>query len=354
MPKPPSDHNKTSLGPSPVLTNGEEDILVQWFIENAQKGFPRRKEDLQISVKHFLDKNPRKNPFKNNLPNEGWYKAFLRRHPEIATRTSESVTLSSANVTEKDIKKWFENIETYLKTKSYFDILSDPTRIQNGDETCFNLCPKNTKVLAPVGCKNVYEVEHASSKYNITVMFTMSAADLLTPPMVIFPGKRLRGDIANSMPPEWGIGVTENGLMKADAFQDYIFKVLHPSLKQNGIKFPVILFIDGHSSHVTLELSNVCKELEIILICLYPNATRILQPADVAAFKPIKTGWKQALVAWRRENLNETLTKDKFAPILKKVVENFGKESTIKNGFRATGLYPFNPNAIDFEKKFRS
>ncbi|XP_074035379.1 uncharacterized protein [Leptinotarsa decemlineata] len=181
-------------------------------------------------------------------------------------------------------------------------------------------------------------------------MFTFSATGLTTPPMIIYPGKRLKAEIAASVPPEWGIGISDTGWMKAEVFQDYICNVLHPSLVKNNIKFPIILFVDGHSTHLTYELSDICKELKIILICLYPNATRILQPADVSAFKPIKSGWKKVVLKWRTDNLNCILGKDKFAPILEEVVKDYAREKTITDGFRATGLYPFNPDSIDFSK----
>lgn len=55
---------KTSLGPCPYVTFEEENLLVDWLIESSKRGFPRRKHDLQLSVKSFLDKVPRDNPFK--------------------------------------------------------------------------------------------------------------------------------------------------------------------------------------------------------------------------------------------------------------------------------------------------
>lgn len=70
----------------------------------------------------------------------------------------------------------------------------------NADETGFQLCPKNKKVLAPRGTKNVYEIEHASPKTIITVMFTFSAAGTTVPLMVEFTGKRPKGEIKKSVP----------------------------------------------------------------------------------------------------------------------------------------------------------
>lgn len=283
--------NKISHGPSPVLTQPEEQVLEEWIILSQRKGFPIRFEDIQQSVKKFLDDNPRENPFKDNAPGEAWYKAFLRRHPNITLRTSEGVTPSSAVISEMDIRNWFTGIELYLKEKNLFEILQDPSRVFNGDETCFYLCPKNKKVLAPKGTKNVYEVEH-HPKANLTVMFTFCANGDIIPPMVIYPYQRLPTNIVMSVPKSWGVGNSENGWMKNEIFYEYIGNIFYKHLKKKGIQFPVLLFVDGHSTHITYELSKLCSDLQIVLISLYPNATRVLQPADVACFKPLKNGWK--------------------------------------------------------------
>lgn len=76
------------------------------------------------------------------MPGDGWFKAFLRRHPVLSQRASEAVTSASANVSERDIRSWFKNIEDYLKIEGYLDIFKDSSRVFNGDETCFMLCPK--------------------------------------------------------------------------------------------------------------------------------------------------------------------------------------------------------------------
>lgn len=104
------------------------------------------------------------------------------------------------------------------------------------------------------------------------------------------------------MPGEWGIGLSDNGWMKSEIFIEYVEKNLYPHLKNNNVTFPVILFLDGHRMHLTYQLSQLCTKLEIILICLYPDSTRILQPADVASFRPLKSLWKNGFIQWRRKN----------------------------------------------------
>jgi len=275
----------------------------------------------------------------------------MQRHPLISIRTSEHVTTASACVSEKDIKKWFSDIHQYLVDEKLDDILQDPTRLFNGDETGFSLCPKTKSVLAPKGAKDIYEVAVGNAKENLTVMFTFNAAGDMCHPMVIYNYQRIPQDIVNSVPPNWGIGHSESGWMKSEVFYEFIANIFYPFVVEKGITFPIILFVDGHKSHLTYQLSELCTSLNIILIALYPNSTRILQPADVAAFRPLKSGWKKGVFEWRKDNnLSTAVTKKDFAPILKKVIDETVKAETLINGFKACGLYPWNPDSIDFKK----
>ena len=100
-----------------------------------------------------------------------------------------------------------------------------------------------------------------------------------------------------------------------------------------------------------MEVSELCRRLKIHLIALYLNATRILQPADVAAFRPIKAAWKKELRDWyTKNNYQKSLTKETFAQLLKAVIDSCSKKETLINGFRVSGLWPFEPNNVDFSK----
>lgn len=120
---------------------------------------------------------------------------------------------------------------------------------------------KNSKVLSIKGIRNVYEIDRGQAKSAVTVMFTFSASGNIVPPMIIFPYKRIPSDVVRSVPDTRGIGHSDSGWMKSEVFYEYIANVFNPFLVNNKITLPVILFVDGHKTHLTYYLSQLCTEL---------------------------------------------------------------------------------------------
>lgn len=342
------------MGPTTVLTTDEEKELVQWLCEIAKCGFPRKKVDLLDTVQNIIVKAKRCTPFKNNRPGERWYRSFLRRHKELSFRDAENLTVARSAITEEYIRKWFLDLKNYLNENNISDILNDPSRILNGDETSFSMCPKSGKVLAPKGWKNLYERKRGNEKETITVLLVFNADGKIVYPLVVFPYIRPPKAVVDSMPSGWFLGKSDSGWMRADVFYEYIANGLHKWLDEENITRPVLLLIDGHKSHLTCELSQFCHDNGIILYALPPNTTHILQPADVSLFKPLKTEWKNTVRTWQSkpENINSVLTKTNFCPLLKEVLDKTTTSlpGTIKKGFRKCGLYPFNPDLVDYTK----
>ena len=71
-------------------------------------------------------------------------------------RTSEAVTAASSCVSEKNIKKWFDEVKEYIKDNNLEEVMNDPSRIFNGDETGFQICPSTGCVLAEKGQKCLF------------------------------------------------------------------------------------------------------------------------------------------------------------------------------------------------------
>jgi len=237
-----------------------------------------------------------------------------------------------------------------MRENNLEEVMNDPSRIFNGDETGFQICPSTGHVLAEKEAKNVYSIDKGSSKKNITVMFSFSANGKKCCPMIVYPYKRIPEKIAQSVPTEWGIARSDRGWMMCKVFYEYIVNIFYPFLYSQVVIFPVVLFVDGHKSHFTYQLIVLYNKLNIEIIALYPNATRILQPADVAVFCPVKMYWRKAVRDWHAKHPGEVLNKVTFAPLLREVIDFAAKPEILVKGFQACGLNPLNANAVDYTK----
>lgn len=339
------------MGRDSALSKAEEEALVQWLTDLAKCGFARKRDDLLNTVQNIMKAEKRPNKFTNDRPGRKWYDLFIKRHPILNERIPEGISKGRAVVTEEYIRKWFYDLKKFLIEINAIDLLQDPRRILNGDETSFSVCPKTGKVIAPKGWKNVYEVQAGSEKETITVLLVFTAAGDTLQPMVVFPYVRPPSHIIASVPDGWFLGRSETGWMRSEIFFEYIANGVNAWLEQNSIPKPVLLFVDGHKSHLTLDLNKFCYDNQIILYSLPPNTTHLMQPADVSVFRPLKVEWKKTVRQWQGnlDNYNSVLTKATFCPLLEQTLKKDMKE-TIKNGFRRCGLFPFNADAVDYTK----
>lgn len=342
---------RRKMGPATELSETEENVLENWVIAMARKGFPVHRQNLILSVKKILEETGRETKYLlNKTPGRSWFQGFLKRHPNIKQKHAEAVSKARAAVTRDRIESWFDEIQSVLQEDDYGEILLDPSRIFNGDEAGFCLCPKSGKVLGPAGYKEDFYIRVKSEKEQITVMATFSADGKYVPPMLIFPYKRIPQAIAESVPENWGLGRSDSGWMTSQVFYEYISNHFLSYLKSNNIQRPVILFVDGHRSHLTKHVSQLCDDNGIILISLFPNTTHIMQPADVSVFRPLKAGWSTEVRNWKFENFPKDVTRSTFGTILQSVFSKYASEETIKNGFRKSGLYPFDKANVDYTK----
>lgn len=340
-------------GPPPVLGTEGEKKIYDWIMESAACGFPVKKYRLLLTVQKIVSDSKIDAPFGDDgLPGRSWFEGFMRRHPDLSEKVSEGISKGRSVVTEECIRKWFRELHSYLKDINCEDILNHPSRIMNGDETAFQLCPDTGKVIGPKAWKNIYEINVGNDKETITVLLFITASGKVMTPMIVYPYTRLPKDVADSVPSDFMVGKSDTGWMTSEVFYEYMANSFNKWLEENKIQKPVLCLSDGHKSHLNMALSEFCSKNGIILYSLPPNCTHILQPADVSVFKPLKQSWKSTVTAWqmRDENCNQILNKVKFAPLLKETLASTDLSKSIRNGFRACGLYPFNVNAIDFTK----
>lgn len=146
-------------------------------------------------------------------------------------------------------------------------------------------------------------------------------------------------EVAESVPDDWVIGLSDSGWINSEVFFEYMSNHFNNYLDAKNLQRPVILFVDGHRTHLSPEVSTFCSENQIVLIAIRPNSTHLLQPADVSVFRPLKAGWSVIARKWRIDHYTKEVTRKPFAPLLKEAFDSRATSEIVKNGFKATGIY---------------
>ena len=71
----------------------------------------------------------------------------MKRHEDISVRTPERVSKARVGVTEEVIRSWFTSLQNFIEENDLQNLMGDPSRIFNADETCVQLCPSSGKVI---------------------------------------------------------------------------------------------------------------------------------------------------------------------------------------------------------------
>ncbi|CAD6221977.1 GSCOCG00011682001-RA-CDS [Cotesia congregata] len=101
---------------------------------------------------------------------------------------------------------------------------------------------------------------------------------------------------------------------------------------------------------MTMPLLTFWREKGIELIGLVPNSTHIMQPLDISFFHPFKETWKKSVPRWKNSKNVSRVKKEDFPLVLKFALDATAQEkNAVISGFKAAGLYPFDPSAVDYD-----
>ena len=128
--------------------------------------------------------------------------------------------------------------------------------------------------------------ESKGGREHITVHISVSASGYALPPFIIFETSFPSGPYARLGQRNSLYATSPNGYMDIELFIKWIDKVFVPSTQH--IKKPILLILDGHGSHMDIGMIDFLVQHDIHLYCFPPHTTNILQPLDVAIFKPLK------------------------------------------------------------------
>lgn len=320
------------------------------------------RQEISTTVKNILDHAETDDitsvDLDDNLPSKGWIHSFLKRYPEINVRTPENVSFQKDYINEESLRSWFQDLEMFLMEEHYLDATTflsaeNKNRIFNINEIGFPLQEKSEKFqkITERSCKNVNRLA-PDTKEQVTVLACVSASGHFNKPFVIFPGKKLpKYNLSGVKESDFDAGYTLNGWISSDSFLRWLTNLFYASV-HDEIQFPIIIFLDGHTSHINISVSDFCTDKGIILYCLPPYASHVLQPLDVSVFGPLKKLWNKSINEFKIK-YRLAMSIQHFFPVFDSAwKEACSRPKNVISAFKSTGLVPFSVENVNFSKLF--
>ena len=170
----------------------EEEVVLEFALEIASRGWPLEKERIKAHVDNIC-RARLGDAFPGNGVGLNWVDRFLKHHSNhIRTyRAHPLEVLRGRAVNEYTHQHYFEILKHILDTGDDRGPLL-PENIYGSDETAFRTSEglSNRKVIGPAG-RRIQHQQKTGNQENITVMVTICAdGSSLIPPAVIFKGSK--------------------------------------------------------------------------------------------------------------------------------------------------------------------
>lgn len=107
---------------------------------------------------------------------------------------------------------------------------------------------------------------------------------------------------------------SENGWTNSRIVSNWLIKSFDPAKREKAAGRTRVVFLDGHSSHFSLELLRKARELDIKLIAYPAHCTHILQGLDVVCFAKLKRELTNEIRDWN-EGHQRGIQKRDFAGV---------------------------------------
>ena len=167
--------------------------------------------------------------------------------------------LTKVILNRHNVNAFYDKYESVLHRDGF-----TPDEIWNVDETGCTTVQKPRKIIAATGVKQVGAVVSAERGQLVTICCAVNATGNMILPMLIFPSVHCKEHFVKDAPTGSIVRAHPSSWMTLENFFSWMKHfVLHvrPSNKDE-----VLLLLDNHHSHVTLETIDYAKEHGILLL----------------------------------------------------------------------------------------
>ena len=252
----------TNSEPPKYLSEEEEAELEEFLVGCASLGFAKSRAQVLEIVQEVVQSKGRHDV----RVSHGWWESFHRRHPNISIRKASP--LSYARVVGSNpaiLANYFDLLEQTLIEN---ELNNKPAQIFNLDETGMPLDPS-----PPAGRGSKNPLAPASGdRSQITVLACCSAADYSLPPFLIFDNMSLKPELTLGEVPGTIYGLSRRGWIDGELFDMWF---THHFLMHAPPVRPLLVLMDGHSSHYQPAVIRRAAQEGVILFTLPPHTSHL-------------------------------------------------------------------------------
>ena len=325
------------------LTDTEELTLVDWILSMDERGLPVRTTSIRDMANLLLQKRTSTDASSTRQVGIQWPYNFVRRHDTLQTRYNRKYDYKRALCEDPIvIRDWFRLVRNTIAKYGIQDV-----DIYNFDETGFQMGIISTAKVITASERTLRPVTiQPGNREWVTAVECINSYGWSLPPMIILKGKiHISSWYTDSLPSDWTIAVSENGWTTDQLGLTWLTDVFEKYTKDRTDGVYRLLILDGHGSHVTPEFDLFCKDHNIITLCMPPHSSHLLQPLDVSCFAVLKRSYGRQIEDLMRVGVNH-IDKSDFLPAYCVARIESLTSNTIRSGFGATGLVPYDPERV--------
>ncbi|XP_047235399.1 MFS-type transporter clz9 [Girardinichthys multiradiatus] len=329
-------------GPARLITSADEKLLVEFSLYMSKHGFPLTKQQVVSFASSIYKRQHRRVAF-SKLGQTWWLNFRKRQEKNITIQPADNVVRGRAVCVRKEaVDQFFRLLNTVIDTHRLRDL---PGQIYNCSETGYQLGRRKAVLSKPtsLGYKPA-----SSSRDHVSVLACFNAAGEDVPPFIIY-SKAYPGGVCYKTqgPPNALYGWSESGYVNSELFKKWFLKLflIHaPKVR------PLLLIFDGHKSTVSLEVVESARKDGIVLLCLPPHCSHILQPLDTGLFVVLKQRFASLTGDGCTSDSHFIISKKEFSGVFNRTYQIAKEEEgvrIVKEGFRKCGIFPLNHYSLN-------
>ena len=322
-----------------VFTEAQEEKLVTYAIQVAKMFYGLPRTEFRRLAYDFA-KACQSPAIPANWDDEqrastDWYYGFMNRHPELALKAPEGMSIARATAFNRTSVKAFFDLYTSAMEKYSFP----PDRIYNLDETSLSTVMKPVKVVCEKGQPVASQI---SRERGVTMTFLgiINAAGHFIPPVFIIPRKRwndafMRGTLDGSK----GL-LQSTGWMNGECFLETLKHIKEKTFCSPTNK--ILIIMDNAECHKSIYAIEYAQNNGICIVTLPPHTTDKMQPLDVSVYSSFKSCMRNIIHNYTLMNPHTHISEHMLPEFASKAWVTACTPNNVLKGFASTGIWPIN------------